>query len=134
MLAALPLVWQVGKPPAESGERVKLPLSSCRCLDSVRGGEGLGTPGTFDFLPLRHYRPDNSRHVELANVSRQTHAMQRTGRLDEDQGNQAASIAQLQHRVDESASNHGDNIDGGYSAVGQRFLEPFESFRRDRFR
>jgi hypothetical protein len=45
---------------------------------SVRGGKGFGTPGMFDFLPLRRYRPDDPRHVELARLSRQAHAVLRT--------------------------------------------------------
>jgi hypothetical protein len=40
---------------------------------SVRGGKGFGTPGMFDFLPLRRYRPDDPRHLELASLSRQAH-------------------------------------------------------------
>ena len=55
---------------------------------SVRGGKGFGTPGMFDFLPLRRYQPDDPRHVELASLSRQSHA---------------APLEELQHRIDELA-------------------------------
>ena len=44
---------------------------------SVRGGKGFGTPGMFDFLPLRRYRPDDPRHMELAQLSRQGHTASR---------------------------------------------------------
>ena len=40
---------------------------------TVRGGKGFGTPGMFDFLPLRRYRPDDPRHAELVALSRQAH-------------------------------------------------------------
>jgi hypothetical protein len=41
---------------------------------SVCGGKGFGTPGMFEFLPLRHYVSTDSRHAELAAWSRRAHA------------------------------------------------------------
>jgi hypothetical protein len=41
---------------------------------SVRGGKGFGTPGMLEFIPLRRFQPDDSRHRELAALSRQAHA------------------------------------------------------------
>lgn len=55
---------------------------------SVSGGKGFGTPGMFDFLPLRRFQPDDSRHAELAELSRQSHV---------------ASEARLQRRIDNVA-------------------------------
>lgn len=65
---------------------------------SVRGGKGFGTPGMFDFLPLRRYRPDDPRHVELAQLSRQAHA---TSQCDESKTN-AELLVELQRRIDEA--------------------------------
>ena len=61
------------------------PLSSVRFLNSetvnelvaahsVRGGKGFGTPSMLDFIPLRHFDPSNSQHLELAVQSRRAHA------------------------------------------------------------
>jgi hypothetical protein len=41
---------------------------------SVRGGKGFGTPGMLDFLPLRRFRADDPRHLELAALGRTAHA------------------------------------------------------------
>ena len=56
---------------------------------SVCGGKSFGTPGMFDFLPLRRYRPDDPRHVALAQLSRQSHAAPRS---------------EFEHCIDEFAS------------------------------
>jgi hypothetical protein len=41
---------------------------------SVAGGKGFGTPGMLDFIPLRRFRSDDLRHLELAALSRRAHA------------------------------------------------------------
>ncbi|MCC6124136.1 MAG: N-6 DNA methylase [Pirellulales bacterium] len=48
-----------------------------RLLEShcVRGGKGFGTPSILDYLPLRRYEPENPRHRELADCSREAHKM-----------------------------------------------------------
>ncbi len=63
---------------------------------SVRGGKGFGTPGMFDFLPLRRYRPDDPRHVELAGLSRRAHAA--SGQVESRPD--GAEIAEFQRRMD----------------------------------
>jgi hypothetical protein len=70
---------------------------------SVRGGKGFGTPGMFDFLPLRRYRPDDPRHAELAELSRGAHAAtcNESPRID------VELLAELQQRIDELASASG---------------------------
>ena len=65
---------------------------------SVRGGKGFGTPGMFDFLPLRRYRPEDSRHVELAGLSRRAHAI-----TNDDSSSNAVFLSDLQRRIDELA-------------------------------
>jgi hypothetical protein len=67
---------------------------------SVRGGKGFGTPGMFDFLPLRRYRPDDGRHVQLAGLSRQAHAA--SGNHEESRDD-AELRAELQRHIDELA-------------------------------
>jgi len=66
---------------------------------SVRGGKGFGTPGMFDFLPLRRYRPDDPRHVELAQLSRRAHAASRGGESPA----KVELLMELQRRIDELA-------------------------------
>ena len=65
---------------------------------SVRGGKGFGTPGMFDFLPLRRYRPGEDRHVALAALSRQAHAASRN---NEESRAEAELLAELQQHIDE---------------------------------
>jgi hypothetical protein len=67
---------------------------------SVRGGKGFGTPGMFDFLPLRRYRPDDDTHVELAGLSRQSHAASRN---NEESRADVELLAELQRHIDELA-------------------------------
>ena len=70
---------------------------------SVRGGKGFGTPGMFDFLPLRRYRPDDPRHAELAELSRRAHVASR----NESSRVEGRLVAELQRRIDELASASG---------------------------
>jgi adenine-specific DNA-methyltransferase len=49
-------------------------VSDLVAASSVRGGKGFGTPGMLDYVPLRRYRSDDPRHVELVALSRQAHA------------------------------------------------------------
>jgi len=46
---------------------------------SVDGGKGFGTPGMLDFLPIRRYDPDDTRHRALAAHCRQAHVAAATG-------------------------------------------------------
>lgn len=45
-------------------------VSAC----SVQGGKGFGTPGILDYIPLRRFRPDDPRYIELSTLSRKAHA------------------------------------------------------------
>jgi hypothetical protein len=87
---------------------------------SVRGGKGFGTPGMLEYIPLAPYRANDPRHVELAALSRQAHAISspllaRVGRGEGD----AAAVAEVQHRIDELVSSFADfqwlNRDGHLS-------------------
>jgi hypothetical protein len=64
------------------------PINEIVAAHSVRGGKGFGTPGMFDFLPIRRYCAADPRHQELASLSRQSHAL---------------PSASLQDRIDEVA-------------------------------
>ena len=75
---------------------------------SVRGGKGFGTPGMLEHVPLAGYRPDDLRHVELAALSRQAHAI--SSPLPTNLGSApgegpgeggATAVAELQRRIDE---------------------------------
>ncbi len=65
---------------------------------SVRGGKGFGTPGMFDFLPLRCYRPDDDSQVELARLSRRAHAASLSS---EESPDNVKLLAELQQHIDE---------------------------------
>jgi hypothetical protein len=52
------------------------PINELIAAHSVRGGKGFGTPGMFDYLPIRRYCADDPRHVELAQLSGQSHLAQ----------------------------------------------------------
>ena len=49
------------------------------CSHSVRGGKGFGTPGMLDYLRLRQFQPHDPRHRQLADLSRQAHAVAALG-------------------------------------------------------
>jgi hypothetical protein len=59
---------------------------------SVAGGKGFGTPSILDYLPLHKFDPENSRHVELAALSRRLHALTQT---QSSGGHEAAEIDRL---------------------------------------
>jgi len=46
---------------------------------SVDGGKGFGTPGMFDFLPIRRFDGQNPQHVALAQQSRLAHTAAAAG-------------------------------------------------------
>ena len=87
---------------------------------SVRGGKGFGTPGMLEYVPLARYRPDDPRHVELAILSRQAHAIlsplppgegRGEGMLPPGEGRgegDAAAVAELQRRIDELVNSFAD--------------------------
>jgi hypothetical protein len=49
------------------------PVHDLVAAHSVTGGKGFGTPSILDYLPLRKFDPDDTRHVELAALSRRLH-------------------------------------------------------------
>ena len=49
---------------------------------SVAGGKGFGSPSILDYLPLRKFDPSDGRHVALAALSRQLHALRFAHRPD----------------------------------------------------
>ena len=49
---------------------------------SVAGGKGFGSPSILDYLPLRKFDPSDGRHVALAALSRQLHALRLAHRPD----------------------------------------------------
>jgi hypothetical protein len=69
---------------------------------SVRGGKGFGTPGMLDFLPIRRFRPDDRRYLELASLSRQAH-LRWSGSSTAAPTREGAqsSVAEIQRRIDE---------------------------------
>ena len=74
---------------------------------SVRGGKGFGTPGMFEFVPLRHFQPDDPRHAKLAVLSRQAHAMLRALPLVDDRRGSdpgATMTTDIQRRIDHLAA------------------------------
>jgi hypothetical protein len=79
---------------------------------SVRGGKGFGTPGMLEYVPLARYRPDDPRHVELASLSRQAHAvlisLSPADRRARGAGSQVSPVAELQCRIDELVSHIAD--------------------------
>ncbi len=56
---------------------------------SVAGGKGFGTPSILDYLPLRKFHPSDSRHLELAALSRRLHVMA------ENQTPEGAEVAEI---------------------------------------
>jgi hypothetical protein len=42
---------------------------------SVEGGKGFGTPSMLDFLPIKRFNPHEPIHAELAELSREAHAL-----------------------------------------------------------
>ena len=79
---------------------------------SVRGGKGFGTPGMLENVPLARYRPDDPRHVALASLSRQAHAVLLTlppgKRRNEGAQGPISPVAELQRRIDELVGNIAD--------------------------
>jgi hypothetical protein len=76
---------------------------------SVRGGKGFGTPGMLEYIPLARYCADDPRHVELAALSRQAHAISSPLPLGEGQGEgDVAAVAKVQRRIDELVSSFAD--------------------------
>ncbi len=59
---------------------------------SMAGAKSFGTPGMFDYLPLRRFQPGDARHAELSQLSRQAHVC-----------GESAPMAELQERIDELA-------------------------------
>ncbi len=82
-------------------------LNALVAAHSVRGGKSFGTPGMFDFLPLRRYRPDDHRHRQLAALSRHAHAVLRSPPPEEGQGEGALAgelaVADAQREIDRLA-------------------------------
>jgi hypothetical protein len=68
------------------------PINELIAAHSVRGGKGFGTPGMFDYLPIRRCCPNDPRHVELAQLSNQSHT---------------ASGPSLQNRINQLAEEVG---------------------------
>jgi hypothetical protein len=49
------------------------PVHELVAAHSVAGGKGFGTPSILDYLPLKRFDPADSRHQELAALSRRLH-------------------------------------------------------------
>jgi hypothetical protein len=48
---------------------------------SVAGGKGFGTPSILDYVPLKKFDTNDSRHLELAALSRRMHDMAASGEV-----------------------------------------------------
>jgi SAM-dependent methyltransferase len=55
------------------------PVNRLVAAHNVSGGKGFGTPSILDFLGLRRFDPGDPRHLKLAVLSRQAHALARSG-------------------------------------------------------
>lgn len=69
-------------------------LNRCAAAHSPRGAKSFGTPGMFEYLPLRRFQADDAAHAELARLSRAAHAA----------AENAAALADIQARIDALAS------------------------------
>jgi methylase of polypeptide subunit release factors len=59
---------------------------------SVAGGKGFGTPSILDYVPLKSFDPGDSRHLELAGLSRRMHA---TVEMETSDGRELGEIDRL---------------------------------------